>query len=394
VPTLRTVVLDDITSGSNTITSGAYTSPVYDTGFTSTTYQLQASFTVSSSTPSFSLFTSAASGGPFVALLTSTGTNAIGNRYAKYSSTISVTNGQDALTSITSISILARSTGTYYSAVKNAPNLNGWSTFGVNQSLNGGTETYYIRSSTNSFTVLSSTPSWVSQSVGGLVSASTGTYFQVRDDFALTAATQTPTLNDFTVNWTEGTASDQAYMLYFDNAIWESVAFGSGQSTNNYIFKYDLINRGWTVYNFGAGGLLVQANTLYFGDTSTSGANVFNFGTGTSDNGTAIQSYWRSKTYTGTDPFLMTQLTNIDVFAKKDQGTTLTSTYTTDTSTATSYSISLSTSNQITQSRKLLPAGKQGYTWDLKLGDTSASSAWEILGYRVGLIQQPYRPSN
>jgi hypothetical protein len=208
----------------------------------------------------------------------------------------------------------------------------------------------------------------------------------------VTSATQTPTLNDFTVNFFEGSASDQAYMIYFDNAVWESVAFGSGQSTNNYIFKRDLINDGWTLYNFGAGGLVVQSNRLYFGDTSA--GNVFNYGTATSDNGTAINAFWRSKTYTGNDPFLQNQLTQIDTFAKKENGTALTATYTTDTSTSTSYSVSLSTNNAFVQTRKLLPSGKLGYGFDFKIGDTSASSNWEFLGWRIVYNQQAYRPSN
>lgn len=288
--------------------------------------------------------------------------------------------------------LITSSTGTLYSSIKNAPNLTTWSTFGVNDSLNEGTISFFLRSSTNAFTVLSSTPAWTAQSVGSLIGISTGTYFQARADFAVTSATQNPTLNDFTVNWFEGTATDQAYMLYFDNAIWESVAFGSGQSTNNYIFKRDLINDGWLLYNFGAGGLLVQSNRLYFGDTSA--GNVFNYGTSTSDNGTAINAFWRSKTFTGNDPFLQNQLTQIDTFAKKDQGTTLTGTYTLDTSTATSYSISLSTPNAFTQSRKPLPSGKLGYGFDFKIGDTSASSNWEVLGYRMIFNPLSYRPTN
>ncbi len=384
---------DNVSLGSSTITTGSFTSQIYDTGFTSSTFQISGfNWTANTSTPTFSLATSTGSTGPFTTLLTSSGTNAVGNRYAQYSSTISISSSDNALTYISSVTILSRSTGTYYSSVKNAPNLISWSTFGANQTLNSGTETFYIRASTNSFTVLSSTPAWVAQNVGGLVSASTGTYFQVRDDFALTAATQAVTLNDFTVNWFEGTATDQAYMRYFDNAIWESVAFGAGQSTNNYIFKYDLINDAWTLYNFGAGGLLVQANTLYFGDTSA--GNVFNYGTATSDNGTAINAYWKSKVFTGSDPFLQTALTNIDTFAAKNQGTTLTATYTLDTSTSTSYSISLSTSASIIQNRKLLPSGKNAYGFSLQYGDTSASSAWELFGYRIGFNALAYRPSN
>jgi len=282
-------------------------------------------------------------------------------------------------------------TGTYYSAVHNAPNLTTWSNFNATTE-NDGTQSFFIRSSTNSFSTLSSTPSWTSQTNGSFIGISTGSYFQMRDDFSITTLGQNPTLDSFTVNWFEGSANDQAYMLYFDNAIWESVPFGTGQANNNYIFRYDLINNGWGLYNFGAGGMLSAANRLYFGDT-TSG-NIFIFGTGTSDNGTAIQSYWRSKSFTGGDPFLQTQLTNIDTLATKNQGTTLTATYTVETSTATSYSVNLSSTTQtIIENRKLLPSGKLGYTFDMKYGDTSATSAWELLGFRIGFTQQPYRPS-
>lgn len=382
---------DDITNGSSTITTGAFTSQIYDTGMSSATYQFQASYTANTPTPSFAVLTSSATNGVFTPAVTVANTNGPGARYVKWVSTITLSATDDALSSITSVTLIASSSGTFYSQVKNAPNLTGWSTFLVNQTLNDGTETYYIRASTNNFSILSSTPAWVAQSVGGLITASTGTYLQVRDDFAITAATQTPKLNDFTVNWTEGSSTDQAYMLYFDNAIWEGVAFGSGQSSNNYIFKRDLINDAWTQYNIGVGGMTVQGNRLYFGDPSTS--NIYIYGSATSDNGTAINAYWRTKSFTGQDPFLQNQLTQIDTFAKRDQGSTLTSSYTLDASTtSTSYSINLSSStNSVVQSRKLLPGGKLGYTFDLKYEDTSASSSWEIFGYRIGFIQLPYR---
>lgn len=382
--------LDSFTSGVNSTITGSFTSQIYDTLFTSSTFQLQSTWSLSA--PTFNLSTSTGATGPFSTLETSTGTNAVGNRYVKYSSTISVVNSSTSVTAITNATILSRSTGTYLSAVHNAPNLTAWSTLGINSVNNGGAQTFYVRSSTNSFSIASTTPSWVSQTNGGLVSASTGTYFQFRDDFGIDAATQTPTLNDFTVNWFEGTAGDQAYMLYFDNAIWETVAFGSGQSINNYIFKYDLINQGWTLYNFGGGGLLVQSNTLYFGDT-TSSANIFNFGTVKADNGSPIQAYWKSKDFAGADPFLQNQLTNIDSFVKKDTGSTLTATYTTDTSTSTAYSISLSTSANVLENRKILPSGKMGYQFNMKYGDTSSSSQWEIFGFRIGFTQLPYRPT-
>ncbi len=386
------LLIDNIQNGSSTITTGSFTSQAYDTGFTSSTFQITGfNWTANTSTPTFNLLTSTGSTGPFTSILTSSSTNATGNRYVKLSSTMTIGSTDNALSSINSFAFISRSTGTFYSAVKNAPNITSWSNLGVNEILNGGTETFYVRSSTNSFTVLSSTPAWTAQTIGALIGVSTGTYFQLRDDFAVTAATQTPTLNDFTFNWFEGVASDQAYMLYFNDAIWASVADGAGQTTNNYIFKNDLINDLWTVYNFGAGGMLVQGTNLYFGDTSA--GNVYEFGTQTSDNGTAINAYWKSKDFTGSDPFLQNQLTQIDSFAKKNTGTTLTATYTVDNSTSTSYSMLLSTTSSIAESRKILPAGKNAYIWNIQYGDNSASSAWEFFGYRIMFTPNAYRPT-
>lgn len=386
------IELDRIENGSSTIASGSYTSKYYDTGFTSSTVRFTADYVANTVTPNFGLQSSTATNGAWGTLTTSPLTDVVANRYIRYVSTISPSSSDSALTTISTVTLYSVSSGTYYSSVHNAPNLTGWSTLGVNFANNGGAETFYVRAATQPYSVLSATPSWVAQTAGSLITVSTGTYFQFRDDFANSVATNTPSLNDFTVNFFEGNATDQAYMLYFDNAIWQSVTFSAGQSINNYIFKYDLINDGWTLYNFGAGGLLSTASTLYFGDP-TSG-NIFNFGTTTADNGTAINAFWRSKSFTGADPFLQSSLTNIDTFAKKNQGSALTASYTIENSTSTSYSVSLSTGNTaFIQSRKLLPSGKTGYTFDIKYGDTSTSSAWEILGFRIGFTQQPYRPT-
>lgn len=390
-PVIRSMAFDDVTDGSDTITSAYYTSPFYNTAFASSTFQLQGAWTVNTSTPTSSLLTATASNGSYVTLLTSTGTNATGGQFVIYTTTISVVQGQDALTAINSFTIISRSSGTYFSAIKNAPNITAWSTFNPTSQDNGGAHSFFVRSATGTFTVLSATPSWTVQSPNALVSVSTGVFFQMRDDFSITAATNTPTLSDFTFNWFEGSATDQAYMLYFDNAIWETVAYGTGVSSNTYVFRFDQINDGWGLYNFGAGGMLIQNNHLFFG--SVGNGNIYQFGSGASDNGTAINAFWRSKAFTGPDPFLQTQLSNIDVFAKKDTGSTLTATYTMDTSSATAYSVALSTNNAVVQSRKLLPSGKLGYTFDLKLGDNSTSSQWEVLGFRMGYLTLPYKPT-
>lgn len=393
-PNLASVLVDDIVGGSSTITAGSFTSRTFDTAFSSSLARGLASWTVSTSTPIFALQHSTSTTGVWSTILTSTGSESYVNRYVRYVASFTVSGSDDANTTFDDASIVSASSGTYYSAVKNAPNLTQWSTFGASVQDNGGSQAFYVRSSTNAFTVRSSTPSWTSQSNGGLITVSTGTYFQARDDFSITSATSAPTLNEFSFNWFEGSASDQAYSIYFDNSIWWTVAYGAGQSTNNYIFKNDLINDGWTIYDFGTGGFSIQNNSLYFG--STSAGNLFKYGTQTSDNGTAISAYWKSKDFTGQDPWLENQYKQLDTyFARADNATVSVSYFLNTSTTSTSYNVGLSSATRtVIVNKKLLPSGKFGTTFNYKVSDSATTSQWELFGFRMIFEPQAYRPSN
>lgn len=289
--------------------------------------------------------------------------------------------------------VTTNTAGAYYSSVHNAPNITSWSTLNIDSVDGSGTNTFYLRSSTISFTVLQSTPSWTTQISGQVISISTGTYFQFRDDFAVAYASYTPILQDFSLNWFEGIASDKAYTTYFDNAIWWALAYGSGQTTNNYVFKFDLINPGWTLFDIGIGGFLTQNNALYFGSSST-GA-LYRYGNSTSDNGTAISAYWKSKDFPGSDPWIENSYNQLDIVAQRNVSQLLTVGYTLNASTTTtSYTVSLSSSTDDTiRNKKLLPAGKIGGLINVKFSDSSASSAWEVLGFRIKYEPLPYRPT-
>ncbi len=395
-PSCKVSAIDNVhNTPRSTITSGSFTSQALDTGFSSSTIQLSAfGYTVNTTTLTFVLQSSTSSTGGWRDLTTSTSTSAVGNRYVRYISTFPAIGSSDnALTTLQTVSIVARSTGTFYSQVKNAPNLVTWDTFNATANDNGGANTFYVRSATQSFTVTSSTPSWIAVSNGGVVTASTGTYFQIRDDFSLTAATQAPTLSDFTVNWFEGTASDKAYAIYFDNAIWWALAYGASQSTNNYVFKFDILNEGWTLYNIPAAGFVIQNSNLYFGSPTT--GSIFRYGNATADNGTAINAYWKSKDFAGNDPWLENEYVQFDTIARRNPNQSLTVGYTLNGSTTTtSYTVSLSSSTDTTiRHKKLLPPGKIGGLFNLMFSDTSATSAWEVLGYRVKSNPLPYRPT-
>ncbi len=391
-----TIGVDNIQLGSSTITSGTFTSQAFNTGMPYSFVYASATWTANTSTPSFVLQKSANGSTGWFDISTTTGTNLQTNqRYLRYLSTFTALGTDNGQSSITSVTLIARSSGTYFSAWKNAPSLSAWSTFNPTYTNGDGSNNFYIRTSTSPQSVLNSTVAWVAQPANSLVAAPVGTYFQVIDSFTITSATgTTPTLSAFTLNWFDGNSSDQAYMIYFDNAIWASIAYGVGVSSNTYIFRRDLINDGWGLYNFGAGGMLVQNNNLFFGDVALSG-RVFQFGSGTADNGAAINAFWKSKNFAGADPFLLNQLIQIDTIAKQNTGQALTSTYALDTSTTTTaYTINLSSTSQaIINHRKQLPAGKNGYLFSLMYGDNTATSSWELMGFRIGFVPQTYRPS-
>lgn len=385
------VNFDDFAGGLSSVTSGYYTSKTFDTGITNSYASITPVYTQSTFAPIFTLQDSA-NGTAWANVATSTATSYLVNRYIRYLSSFTPSATQDANTTLDSMVVVTRSSGTYYSPVVNRPNVTSWDQFNASYANNNGSHTFYLRASTNSYTVLSATPAWTAQTAGAVITIATGTYLQFRDDFGVTGSTHNPTLSDFTINWFEGTASDKAYATYFDNGIWWALAYGSGQSTNNYIFKFDLLNPGWTLYSIGVGGFLVQNNALYFGSPSTNA--IYRFGNATSDNGSSINAYWQSKDFPGSDPWLENSYTQMDVIARRNASQTLTVGYTLNTSTTTSFTFSLSNTTDTTiRNKKLLPAGKIGGLLNIKFSDTSTTSAWEVLGVRVKYDPLAYRPT-
>lgn len=380
-----------------TTSSGVYTSPVFNTTFGTATYNVfTATITGTDGDISFGMRFSPNGTTWSAESVVSTGTQipaVVGNQYSYYTSTITA---HHILTApvLNTVRLIAASTGTYLSPVKNIPNITSWDTLWVDGANDGGTHTYYTRSSNTPFTQIAETPAWVPQKAGGVILCSTNTYFQFRDDFGLTTATQTPKLSNFTAYWYEGAASDKAYSLFFDNAIWWSVAYGAGQSTNNRIFRYDLINKLWTQYDIGTGGMLQQNNYLYFGSTTTTG-KIYKFGSGNSDDGVPITAYWKSKDFMGSDPWKENQYDILDSYYRANANQNLTVSYYLDTSTTTtSYTVNLSSdTHSVIRNKKRLPSGKIGGNFSVKFGDVSGSSSWELLGLRIQFTPLPYRPT-
>lgn len=383
----RNVWVDLVEGGSSTITSGNFRSRVFDTAMDSTTIQMQALWSANNSTPILELQSATSSGGPWSPVITSTGTNSKGRRYLRYVSSFTISGDQNALTDLTSASVLATSSGTYYSAVNNAPNLTQWEGFLVGETLNDGTINYFTRSSTNSFTVLSSTPSWTAQTKNANVAVSTGTYFQLRSDFAITSATQTPTLNDFTFSWFEGAAADKAYIEYFDDHVWFAVSSGT-TGLNNRVLRWDLRNNAWLVDGIASNGFVVDQGRMYFGDSS--GPYVYLFGDVSTDNGSSITSYWSSKSFTGDDPFLVNEPKDYDWLVASSTGS-LSVNYQNSASSGT-YSLNLySPTTSLLRRSDNMPPGRIGNFYSVRIGNTS-SNPYEVFGHRMRYVPLNWKP--
>lgn len=286
-------------------------------------------------------------------------------------------------------------TATFYSQVKNAPNLTAWDSFSADYQNMGGSNSFFIRSSTNLITANSSTPAWSPISNGAIPSISTGTYFQIRDDFSLyVASVSSPILQDFTQNWFEGNASDKAYATYFNDRIWWSVAVATGTSSyNNRVLIYDLLNPGWLVYDIPTNGFFLKNLNLYFG-SSLSG-NIYKYGTSDNDNGSAINAYWKSKDFIGESPFQNDELRNISVYGFAVTNSTVTVTYTINEGTSFSYLVpTYRNGGLFFDSNRNLPAGTVTNSFNVKIGNNAADQPFEIIAERVGLNTKPWNPTS
>lgn len=383
--------------------SGNLVSRAFDVGFTTNTWLWNwSTFSTSQSTPTnttltYETQTSSSATGIFNTLVSvssgSSPTSSI-QQFIRYKASFATSN--TSTSPILNLVSLAngdrrRPSGSFYSAVKNAPNITTWDTFTVTKQDNDGTHTFYTRASTNPIPVTSSTPSWTAISAGAVPSISTGTYFQVRDDFLILMATQNPTLFDFTQSWFEGSASDKAYATFFDDAIWWSIASGAGATSNNTILKFDLTNTAWLKYDIPINGFYTRQNRLYFGSALT--GNVFKYGDSDSDNGDAIEAYWKSKDFFMSSPFTDDDVTNLSFFFKAVENSSMTATFIVNGSSETEYTIPLSRLNaSYGRYNRNLPLGTVGNTFSVKFGNESADQPFEVFAIGYSITPKSWKP--
>lgn len=284
-------------------------------------------------------------------------------------------------------------TATFRSAVQNITAMSTWSLFTADYQNNGGSNTFYMRSSNSVFTKDAASPAWTAVTPGAIPTLATGTYFQVRDDLSITTNGTAPSLSSFIVNYLVGSApSDRAYASYFDDKIWWSVTSGIGQTTNNKLLVFDIQNNGWLIHDIPVNGFMVKNNSLFFG--SPTAGYVYKYGGTNSDNGAAISSYWKSKDFFFDNPFTEKEFPNISFVSNSYAGAYATATYTLNGSSETAIQYSLYTANsEFTQYNKNLPIGKVGKTFSIKYGNEAANQPWELYGIQIGWRPRAWRPT-
>ena len=252
-------------------------------------------------------------------------------RYIRYvwQSTATSASSHDRISDVT---ITAKSTGVFTTeAISIGSLVSAWGPVTVNGADSGGSYTIAFGTSSNgtnfTFTTISNntTPS-----------VSTAPYAAVRITFDLDVATDTPRIDDITINWTEG-SNVRAASTYLSQRYWLSVAVGA--SSNNRILVYDKRQQ-WQRYT----GIVAAAFTffnsvLYFGNSS----GIFQAESGYNDNGASVASYYTSPTFApaGLDAFAKYS----HLYTTTDQSDSLlTMAYQVD-GTTTSYSLGSSSMN-------------------------------------------------
>ena len=262
-----------------------------------------------------------------------------------------------------------------------------WGTFQADSTLDSAASlTYDIYVATFSGGTASATPTTITS--GATITASTGTHSKVRATNNFTTATETVKLNNLLYSWSvvpDGLANAFEYQgdIYF------SVPYNYSVS-NNRLLRLDLINNGWSVFDLAVNSPLSLDQYVYFGSPVT--GNIYQYPSGDSDNGSAINSYWKSKNYIGSNPYVEKQFNTMSLIMGSDYGSSLDISYTMDTATTTSFSIALtSTTANFVRNNRALPFGNIGTFFNLQVGNNVADQPWTFYGASVDYTDNAWR---
>lgn len=299
-------LVDAVTGGRSTVSSGVFTSRTFNTGLSSATFSSDSAvtFTLNGGGATFSTQESVNGTAWGDAVAWSTATAPVTVSYAPYKRYIFNltigTSGAIGLPYVDAVTVSAREkTGTFISQPKDVTGATLWGNFETNQTTNGGTITYYTRSSGSESGL--STSTWFAQNSFAAVAAPLDNWVQYRTDFAISSGTQDPIHNDATIFWRTGAASpalasavyeDRYHLFYTTNTTTDAY--------NNLAVPLDR-NGAWTLFSgINAASTAQYRNMLLFGSATGTG-KVYRMYSGYSDDGAAIPIRLNLKDFDGGD---------------------------------------------------------------------------------------------
>jgi hypothetical protein len=152
--------------------------------------------------------------------------------------------------------------------------------------------------------------------------------------------------------------------------------------------KYDLLNNGYVIYDIPMNGMYEKNQGLYFG--STISGKIYKYGDIDNDNGSAINAYWKSKDFFGTNPFLDKNYEALSVFAGSVANSSMTVTYTVSGTSTTAMIVPLYDPNKsFTRYNKNLPQ-RVGNTINVKFGNNAVDQPFEVFGIQIDTTERPW----
>ena len=272
------------------VVSSTFTSACFDTSLSTPTwgpFSIQVT-TSSLSQSTYSTMVATSCSGQFDSAATVSANEKMlsaGKEAIKYQ--VNFTNSASSATDIIdSISLSAETTGYYISECILVSSPTSYGLFQANGVSNGGSLSFWISTGATCSASTSTLATWTPQAVNSQISVTTATpYIAARVLFSIDSATQTPTLNDMTFNWNQGsnrppTASaqyqDRYYLFYTTGTV--------GSPHNDHAAVLDFNNK-WTLLDdINAYSATLYLNQLYIGDSNDAG-NVYLMESGQSDNG-------------------------------------------------------------------------------------------------------------
>jgi hypothetical protein len=201
-------------------------------------------------------------------------------------------------------SLIAESTGYYISPCITAGGITSWGNLTADAVTNGGSFTFYMSTSSVSCARVTAANgnNWAQVTPNALISVPVSSYTAVRILFTIDAATQTPIVNDFAVNWNQGNTRPPVASSRYNDEYW--LFFTSSTlagAVNDHAMILDQ-NRHWTLFDdVNAYSATIYLNQLYIGDSNATG-KVYQEDTGFSDNGKPFTMSFQTADLDGGDP--------------------------------------------------------------------------------------------